>query len=130
MDSLPVSADGGNADSPHDLPGEPSELPVAEELFDLPEPEKSVDYELVLLNDETHTYEYVMAMLRDVFGVPWDNGFWMAKTINYKGRLVVFTGALKEVERKRDQVLAYGPDSRLPFSIGPLKVDINESARA
>ena len=129
MDSLPVSAEGGNADRPYDLPEEPSELPVAEELYDLPEPEESVDYELVLLNDDMHTFEYVMALLRDVFGVPWDNGFWVAKTIDHKGRKVVFTGTWQEVARKHDEVLAYGPDPRLPFSIGPLKVEINESAR-
>lgn len=108
----------GDAEHPFDLPDEP---------LDLPEPDESVEYDLVIIDDDTHTFEYVIALLHDVFGVPWDEGFGMAETIDYRGRRVVFTGTWREVEAKRAAVAAYGPDPRLPTSTGPVNVEIQES---
>ena len=110
-----------NVAGPFELPGE--------EPLDLPEPDESVRYDLVILNDDTHTFEYVIGLLHDVFGVSRDFGYGMAETIDYRGERVVFTGAWREVAQKRDAILAYGPDPWLPFSTGPLRVEIHESSR-
>jgi ATP-dependent Clp protease adapter protein ClpS len=67
-------------------------------------------FHLVLLNDDTHTYQYVIEMLRDVFGIPATQGFALAIEIDKQGRAVVFTGSLEAVNNKRTQVLARGPD--------------------
>ena len=114
----------GTAANPYELPDEPDGS--ADAPFDLSD--GSGRYDLVILNDDTHTYEYVMALLHDLFGISWDWGFAMTETIDWRGWRVVFTGTWSEVARKRDAVLAYGPDPRLPTSTGPLQVEIRESS--
>jgi ATP-dependent Clp protease adaptor protein ClpS len=84
-------------------------------------------YDLIIHNDDTHTYEYVIALLHDVFGIPPDAAYRMAKTIDRRGARVVFKGTREEVKRKRDEVTAYGPDPRVPTSTGPLLVEIRAS---
>lgn len=104
----------GTAGSPYDLPDEPLELPGESE---------SGTYELVLLNDDVHSFEYVIAMLHDLFGVSWDTGYGMAETIDYRGERVLFTGTWQEAEQKRAEVLAYGPD-RWTGTTEPLGVEV------
>jgi ATP-dependent Clp protease adaptor protein ClpS len=86
-------------------------------------------YHLVLLNDDTHTYQYVIEMLRDVFGIPATRGFVLASEIDKQGRAVVFTGSLEAVNTKRTQVLARGPDKwARSKSVGPLGVVIEKAS--
>jgi ATP-dependent Clp protease adaptor protein ClpS len=85
-------------------------------------------YHLVLLNDDTHTYQYEILMLRDVFGIPTMRGFALARQIDEQGRAVVFTGSLDRVNDKRTQVLAYGPDQRARSkTVEPLGVVIEKA---
>jgi ATP-dependent Clp protease adaptor protein ClpS len=125
MDSLPRSGGSGDPEEPFDLPEEPYELPAEGKPLDLPD--ESAEYDLVILNDDTHTFEYVIGLLHDLFGVPWDDGFGMTETIDYRGERVVFTGTWQGVMQKRAEVIAYGPDPWLPNSTGPLKVEVRES---
>ena len=67
-------------------------------------------YNVVLLNDDDHTYEYVIEMLKVLFGHPVEKGFQLAKTVDTQGRAIVCTTSLERAELKRDQIHAYGPD--------------------
>lgn len=73
-------------------------------------------YNVVLLDDNDHTYEYVIEMLMEVCGLSKKSSYEMACEVDFLGRVVVYTGNKKEAERKRDQILSYGPDWRLERS--------------
>ena len=70
-------------------------------------------YHVVLLNDDDHTYEYVIEMLKRLFGYPVEKGFQMAKEVDTSGRVIVTTTTKEHAELKRDQIHAFGADPRL-----------------
>ncbi len=67
-------------------------------------------YAVIVLNDDVHTYEYVIQALTKVFGYSVERGFQLAYEIDTKGRAIVWTGALEIAELKRDQIRGMGPD--------------------
>ena len=77
-------------------------------------------YHVVLLDDQDHTYEYVIEMLGKIFGHPRERAFVMACEVDATGRVIVFTGALEQAEFKRDQIHAYGKDWRIPACAGSM----------
>lgn len=77
-------------------------------------------YNVVLLDDDDHSYEYVIFMLKTVFGYPPERGYELAKEVDTKGRVVVATTHLEEAELKRDQILAFGPDPLIPRCKGSM----------
>jgi len=81
-------------------------------------------YNVVLLDDNDHTYEYVIEMLREIFGHSRVRAFEMACTVDLMGRVVVFTSTRKSAEEKQTQILSYGPDWRLARSNGSMKAMI------
>ena len=83
-------------------------------------------YDLVVMNDDTHTFGYVIQLLQEVLGVPLDRAQSFTLAIDQMGCATVFRGPLDEVTRKRDRILAYGPDASMPGSTGPLDVQIME----
>jgi ATP-dependent Clp protease adaptor protein ClpS len=82
-----------------------------------PELEETVQrqppYNVVLLNDDDHTFEYVIRMLKELFGYPEEKGFLMAEEVHTTGRVIVLTTTKEHAEFKQDQIHAYGPD---PYS--------------
>ena len=48
-------------------------------------------YNVVLLNDNDHTYDYVIDMLRKLFGHTKERGFQMADEVHHTGRVIVDT---------------------------------------
>lgn len=81
-------------------------------------------YHVVLLNDDDHTYDYVIEMLKALFGHPVEKGYQIAKVVDTKGRAVVLTTSLEHAELKRDQIHAYGPDPRLPRCKGSMTAEL------
>ena len=77
-------------------------------------------YHVIIMNDDDHTFEYVIEMLGKLFGHGVTTAELMAWTIHTRGRAIVLTTHKELAELKRDQVLAYGPDPRQPRSTGPL----------
>ncbi len=78
-------------------------------------------YNVVLLDDNDHTYDYVIEMLGDIFGYSFRKAFEMACEVDYTGRVVVYTASKKEAEEKRNHILNYGPDWRLSRSKGSMR---------
>ena len=70
-------------------------------------------YHVILLDDDDHTYDYVIHMLQTLFGHPVEMGFKMAKEVDSSGRVIVDTTTKERAELKRDQIHAFGPDPRL-----------------
>jgi ATP-dependent Clp protease adaptor protein ClpS len=81
-------------------------------------------YNVILLNDDDHTYGYVIEMLKALFGHPDEKGYQLAKIVDTQGRAVVCTTSLERAELKRDQIHAYGPDARIPRCRGAMTAEI------
>ena len=77
-------------------------------------------YNVVVLNDEDHTFEYVIEMLIKLFAHSLPRAKDLTWEIHSRGRAIVYTTHKEKAELKRDQVLAWGPDPRMSISKGPL----------
>jgi ATP-dependent Clp protease adaptor protein ClpS len=78
-------------------------------------------FNVVLLDDDDHTVDYVVEMLRRLFGYPEEQGGGMVKTLDSAGRVVVYTTHKELAELKREQIIGYGADWRLQRSKGPMR---------
>jgi ATP-dependent Clp protease adaptor protein ClpS len=87
-------------------------------------PQKQPRYHVVLWNDDDHTYQYVIAMLQQLFGHPPERGFQLAKEVDAEGRVIVLTTTREHAELKRDQIHAFGADRLLARSKGAMKASI------
>jgi len=77
-------------------------------------------YNVVILNYEEHTFDYVIELLIKLFAHPIPTAKELTWRIHTTGRAIVLTTHREKAELKRDQVLAYGPDPRMSISKGPL----------
>ena len=81
-------------------------------------------YHVILLNDDDHSFDYVIAMLQQLFGYPPEKGYQMAYEVHTTGRVIVYTGPLEWAELKRDQIHAFGPDKLIPRCQGSMSAEI------
>ena len=85
---------------------------------------KQPPYHVILLNDDDHSYEYVIRMLKQLFGHPDERGYKMAKEVDTSGRVIVDTTSLERAELKRDQIHAFGPDPLIERCKGSMSATI------
>src|SRR5262245_49123523 len=90
------------------------------EVIDLALPQFAPLYNVVLIDDDEHTYQYVITMLCTIFEVGFEMAFMMARAVDTEGRVVVHTTDLETAKRERDQILSFGPDPLLPGSRGSM----------
>lgn len=81
-------------------------------------------FHVVLLDDDDHTYEYVILMLNKLFGHPLEMCYQMAEEVDMQGRVVVDTTSKERAEFKRDQILAYGKDPLIQYCAGSMSAII------
>ena len=81
-------------------------------------------YHVVLWNDDDHTFEYVIMMLKELFGHPPEKGMQLAEEVDVRGRSVVLTTAKEHAELKRDQIHAYGKDRLIGQCKGSMSASI------
>jgi ATP-dependent Clp protease adaptor protein ClpS len=67
-------------------------------------------WHVILLNDDDHSYEYVLLMLSAVFGFPAEKGMQHAEEVDASGRTILITTSREHAELKQEQVHAFGPD--------------------
>lgn len=77
-------------------------------------------YHVILLDDDDHTYEYVIEMLMELFNFSEQKAYEHTVEVDTKGHTRLITCALSEAEKKRDQIHAYGADWRLERSVGAM----------
>ena len=82
--------------------------------------DKLPPYNVVLLDDDHHTYAYVIEMLGKLFGFDEQKAFKMAQEVDTEGRVILMTTHKEKAELKRDQVAAYGADFRMATSKGSM----------
>jgi ATP-dependent Clp protease adaptor protein ClpS len=81
-------------------------------------------YHVVLLNDDDHSYAYVMLMLKELFGHPNEKGYKLAEQVDKDGRAIVFTGTRELAELKQEQIHAYGPDPTIARCQGSMTAEL------
>jgi ATP-dependent Clp protease adaptor protein ClpS len=85
-------------------------------------------YNVVLLDDDDHTYDYVIEMLQALFLCTTAEAYNHAVEVDNTGRTIVITCGKSEAEFGRDQIHAYGPDWRMERSKGSMKAIIEPVA--
>jgi len=89
-----------------------------------PAPHRVPPYHVILLDDDDHSYEYVIEMLRKLFGHTEQRAFQMAEEVDATGRVIVDTTTQERAELKRDQIHAYGADPRITRCKGSMSATI------
>ena len=77
-------------------------------------------YRVVLLDDNDHTYDYVIEMLQKIFVFTLEEAYRHAEEVDATGRTVLITCEKPQAEFARDQVISYGADWRLERSKGSM----------
>jgi ATP-dependent Clp protease adaptor protein ClpS len=77
-------------------------------------------WNVVLLDDDAHTYEYVIEMLMRLFFKTADEAYAHAVEVDSSGRTVVMSCDHEAAEFARDQIHGFGADWRLPRSQGSM----------
>jgi ATP-dependent Clp protease adaptor protein ClpS len=91
-------------------------------------PKKQPRYNVVLWNDDDHTYAYVITMLLELFAYPVEKGYQMAQEVDSQGRVIVLTTTMEHAELKRDQIHAYGKDALIANCQGSMSASIEPVA--
>lgn len=97
----------------HTAPTKPAADPRAD-------PDQPRAWNVVLLDDQDHSYEYVIKMMQELFGHDLEKAFRVAKTVDEQGRAVCLTTHKEHAELKREQILAYGKDPLIMGSKGSM----------
>ena len=85
-------------------------------------------YHVVLLDDDQHTYDYVVEMLGAIFFMPPEVAFRHAEEVDATGRTIVMTCEQDQAEFGKQQIQSYGADPRMPHSKGSMSARV-EPAR-
>lgn len=77
-------------------------------------------WNVVLLDDQHHTYEYVIRMMQQLFGHTVEKAFTVAQRVDKDGRAICITTHKEHAELKRDQIHAFGRDPLMAQSRGSM----------
>lgn len=81
-------------------------------------------WNVVLLDDADHTYDYVIRMMQSLFAHPVDRAFKIAQSVDKDGRAICLTTHKEHAELKRDQILAFGRDPLMTSCKGSMSAII------
>ena len=84
-------------------------------------------YHLILLDDNDHTYAYVIAMLGRIFGYGQEKAFALARVVDTQGRAIVETAGHDQVSRHQQRIHAHGPDPRLERCKGSMSAVVEKA---
>lgn len=94
---------------------------------DAPEQALEPRYHLVLLDDDYHTYAYVIEMLGKIFGYGQEKSFALARMVDTQGRVIVETADRERVTRNQGKIHAYGADPRIEASQGSMSAIVEQA---
>ena len=86
-------------------------------------------FNVVLLDDDEHTYDYVIEMLMKIFCHSPEAAFRHAVEGDTDGRTIVLTCEREQAEFGRDQIHAYGADPRMAVSKGSMSAVIEPAGQ-
>jgi len=85
-------------------------------------------WNVVLLDDDQHTYDYVIEMLCRLFVKTVEEAYRHAVEVDTAGRTIVMTCEKEAAEFARDQIHGYGADWRMPKCKGSMSAIIEQAA--
>jgi len=85
-------------------------------------------WNVVLLDDDEHTYDYVIEMLAKLFFKTVQEAYNHAVEVDSRGRTILMTCDLQAAEFARDQVHGYGADWRMPKCKGSMTAILEPAA--
>ena len=91
-------------------------------------PKKQPPYHVILFDDNDHTYDYVIGMVRKLFGYADEMAFQLANEVDTSGRVILDTTTFERAELKRDQISAFGRDWRISRCEGSMSAIIEPAA--
>ncbi len=89
-----------------------------------PKPKRQPRYHVILWDDNDHSYDYVIQMLRELFNQTATQAFKSAVEVDTNGRVICLTTTREHAELKRDQVHAYGKDDLIARCKGSMTCSI------
>ena len=84
-------------------------------------------YHLVLLDDDEHSYAYVIEMLGRLFGYGKEKALAIAAMVDSQGRAILETDAYDRVRRDQQRVHSYGPDPRIERCAGSMSALVEDA---
>lgn len=106
----------------------PELLPLPKELPET-KTRRQPPYAVILHNDDVNSMNFVVMVLRKVFGYEAEKCVELMFEAHETGRAVVWVGALEVAELKADQIKSCGPDpARRNDGAGPLGVTVEPAA--
>ena len=73
-------------------------------------PKPQPPYAVIVLNDDLHTFPYVIGTFQKVFGFSAEKGFQLAEQIHLRGETLVWSGTRELAELKQEQIRSAGTD--------------------
>lgn len=98
-------------------------LPEVEEQTDA-EGKQAPLYNVLLFDDDEHSYAYVVEMMMVLFGMTAEEGFNVAYEVDHIGQAVVMTAEYERALDAQKKIIGYGPDYRMPNSRGSMGATI------
>ncbi len=108
------------ADQDHDTTIATLPRPVATRSRMERAPEGPKLWNVILLDDDDHSYEYVVRLLQEVFGRTPETAYTMAKEVDTSGRVICTTTHLELAELKQEQIHSFGPDALMATCKGAM----------
>ena len=97
---------------------------VRQEVQDDRRAKRQPRYHVILWDDDDHSYEYVILMMRQLFGLSFEKGYTVAKSVDRDGRAICLTTTKEHAELKRDQIHAFGKDRLIERCKGSMSATI------
>ncbi len=77
-------------------------------------------WNVVLLDDQDHTYDYVIRLGQELFSLNKEKALHLAQRVDKDGRAVCLTTHKEHAELKREQIMAFGRDPLMATSKGSM----------
>lgn len=107
-------------------PAKPKVLPPPKHKAAPVEPEPL--WHVILLNDDEHTFTYVIEMLASIFGHSVEKAAQMAIDVHENGRVIVATVHKELAELRQEQIHEFGPDPDVKDCPGSMRAEIEPAA--
>ncbi len=85
---------------------------------------KQPRYNVILWDDNDHSYEYVVIMMRQIFGFSYSRGLEIAQMVDSVGRCICLTTTREHAELKREQIQSFGRDMLIDRCKGSMSATI------
>jgi ATP-dependent Clp protease adaptor protein ClpS len=87
-------------------------------------PKRQPKYNVLLWDDDQHSYEYVIDMMGKVFGHAPGKALRIAFEVDHHGVAICLTTTLEHAELKCQQIMGFGRDHLIATSVGSMKSTI------